>query len=128
MDTVVHFEIPADDLEQAKRFYGEVFGWQSQDFAPGEYAMAVTTPTGEDMRPTEPGGINGALMKRTEPDDTHPVIVLGVDSIDERLAQVERAGGAVVRPKAPVEEMGWYAYFRDPAGNVMGLWEARKAS
>jgi len=30
MDKVVHFEIPADDVDRAKDFYGSVFGWQLQ--------------------------------------------------------------------------------------------------
>lgn len=28
---IVHFEIPADDIARAKRFYGDLFGWTFQD-------------------------------------------------------------------------------------------------
>jgi predicted enzyme related to lactoylglutathione lyase len=46
MRKVVHFEIPADDLDRAKTFYGSVFGWQLQTMpmAGGEYTTIVTTP------------------------------------------------------------------------------------
>ncbi|HLM21427.1 MAG TPA: VOC family protein, partial [Propionibacteriaceae bacterium] len=30
MRKVVHFEIPADDVDRAKKFYGSVFGWELQ--------------------------------------------------------------------------------------------------
>ena len=36
MGKVVHFEIPTDDLERAKTFYGSVFGWQLQTMNMGE--------------------------------------------------------------------------------------------
>ena len=33
MFNVVHFEIPADDVERAQKFYGELFGWKIEKFA-----------------------------------------------------------------------------------------------
>ena len=55
---VVHFEIPAEDLERAKGFYASIFGWQlhTMPMAGGEYATVVTTPVDEQTQmPTEPG-------------------------------------------------------------------------
>jgi uncharacterized protein len=128
MNRVVHFEIPVDDMEAAKRFYGEVFGWGLEAYGDGDdYFMAMTTEVGSDFRPTEPGAINGALMKRPG-DAPAPVLVMEVDSIDEHLGKVEAAGGEVVRPKSEVPSMGYYAYVRDGQGNVIGLWETMVAS
>jgi len=101
--------------------------WRLEPFGDVGYLLAATTPTGPDGRPTEPGAINGALMQR-EPDAPAPVPVVGVDSVEDALARVEAAGGAVVRPKAEIPSMGWYAYVRDPEGTVIGLWEAMVAS
>ncbi len=45
MGRLVHLEIHVDDMEQAKKFYGEVFGWSFQDwsdFAGMPYLGAVT--------------------------------------------------------------------------------------
>ncbi|HVH00440.1 MAG TPA: VOC family protein [Miltoncostaeaceae bacterium] len=124
MDRVVHFEIPVDDLDAAKRFYGDVFGWGLTDFADGqEYVLATTVEVGPDYRPTEPGAINGALMRRRD-DAPAPVVVIDVGSVDAALARVEAAGGAVVRPRTEIPSLGYYAYARDPQGNVIGLWEA----
>ena len=116
MRKVVHFEIPADDVERAKTFYGSVFGWQLQTMPMGEsdYTIVMTTPVDEQSQlPTEPGAINGGMMTRSERTPS-PVITVDVDSIDDALKQI--AG------------MGAFAYFKDPEGNVMGLWETTDSS
>ena len=125
MRSVVHFEIPADDVERAKAFYGSVFGWdlQTMPVGEGEYTTVTTTPIDDTMRPTEPGAINGGLMRRSDRTPS-PVITIGVDDIDLSLKEVESAGGSTVTPKTPIPEMGAFAYFKDPEGNVMGLWES----
>src|SRR3954462_14740466 len=67
MHKVVHFEIPADDLDRAKNFYGSIFGWQLQSMpmAGGEYTVVMTTPVDEQTQlPTEPCAINGGMMQR----------------------------------------------------------------
>jgi uncharacterized protein len=125
MDKVVHFEIPADDIDRAKDFYGSVFGWQLQtmQMEGGEYTIATTTPIGEESQlPTEPGAINGGMMRRDEHTPT-PVITIEVDAIDDALQKIASQGGTVVRPRTSIPGMGAFAYFKDPDGNVMGLWE-----
>ena len=70
MDKVVHFEIPVDDEDRAKAFYGGVFDWAVQDNDMGggmNYVTVGTVATDEKMMPTEPGAINGGMMKRTDP-------------------------------------------------------------
>ena len=125
MGKVVHFEIPIDDLERAKGFYGPVFGWQLQtmQMGEGEYTIAMTTPVDEQTQlPTEPGAINGGLMRRDRATPS-PVITIGVDDIDDSLKQIEGAGGSVVQARTEIPGMGAFAYFTDTEGNVMGLWE-----
>jgi predicted enzyme related to lactoylglutathione lyase len=126
MDKVVHFEIPTDDFARAKEFYGSIFGWQLQDMqgeAMGEYVIAMTTPVDQETQaPTEPGAINGGLMKRAA-DTPSPVITIGVDAIDDSLKQVEAGGGSIVTPRTEIPGMGAFAYFKDSEGNVLGLWE-----
>jgi predicted enzyme related to lactoylglutathione lyase len=126
MRKVVHFEIPAEDIGRAKDFYSSVFGWQL-DTTPmpggGEYTSVVTTPVDETSQlPTEPGAINGGMMQRDERLPS-PVITIDVDGIDQALKEVEAAGGSTVMPRTAIPGMGAYAYFKDPEGNVMGLWE-----
>ena len=118
---VVHFEIPFDDQERAVAFYGEAFGWQLQVLPEMRYVLATTGPSHQGP-PSEPGFINGGLLARGG-DVRGPVITLDVDDIDATLETVERLGGATVSAKAEVGELGFSAYFTDPEGNLMGLWQ-----
>jgi len=123
MDGVVHFEIPADDLERAKAFYGSVFDWELQTIPEMQYTTVTTTPMDEaTMRPTSPGAINGGLMDRSDRTPS-PVITIGVVSVEESLKKVESEGGTVVTPSTPIPGMGAFGYFKDSEGNVMGLFE-----
>lgn len=125
MRKVVHFEIPADDLGRAKAFYGEVFGWQisTMDMPDGsEYTGVSTVAVDETMTPTEPGAINGALVQR-DASNPHPVVTIDVDDVTAALQQIEAAGGTTVTPRVELPGMGAFGYFKDPDGNVVGLWE-----
>jgi uncharacterized protein len=122
MDSVVHFEIPTDDLSRAKEFYGAVFGWGLQNMEELRYTIALTTPADDQGRPTEPGAINGGMMERAA-DVPSPVITINVQSVDDALKKVEAAGGAIVRGKGEVAGMGFFAYVKDTESNVIGLWE-----
>lgn len=118
---IVHFELPYDDEARVRAFYGELFGWDLQSYPGTEYTLVSTGPTG-DRGPTEAGYINGGLGRRSE-SLSAPTVVIDVEDIDATLADVEARGGTVVQSRSPVGEMGWAAYFRDPEGNVVGLWQ-----
>ena len=128
MDKVVHFEIPVDDEARAKEFYGSIFDWDLNDADMGggaTYTTLTTVEVDERMRPKEPGAINGGIMKRSS-DTPHPVITIQVDAIDDSLKKIEAGGGTVVQPRTPIPNMGAFAYFKDPEGNVMGLFETSR--
>lgn len=120
---VVHFEIPFDDGDRARSFYRDAFGWDVREMPGMDYTAVSTGPVSEQGAPTEPGYINGGMFQRSADALKSPVVTVGVDSIDAALERVERLGGKTVQDRAPVGEMGFYAYFTDPEGNVMGLWE-----
>ena len=125
MRKVVHFEIPADDEGRAREFYRSVFDWQLQEMPDMQYTLVRTTPVDEKTQfPTEPGAINGGLMKRSDATPA-PVLTVDVDSIDDSLKQVESAGGSTVTPRTEIPGMGAFAYFKDSEGNVLGLWETQ---
>lgn len=126
MGKVVHFEVPADDLNRAKTFYQNVFGWDITTMpmpGAGDYTGATTTPVDETMTPTEPGAINGALVPRDGVTAAAPVITIDVEDIDQALEQISAAGGSTVAPRTAIPGMGAFAYFKDSEGNVTGLWE-----
>jgi uncharacterized protein len=120
---VVHFEVPADDLERAQRFYADAFGWQMTPIPEMSYTMVQTGPSDQNGRPSESGMINGGMMARSGGPATAPVITITVDDIDGALATVEQHGGKTAVGRQPVGDMGFAAYFVDPEGNTMGLWQ-----
>jgi len=122
MNKVVHFEIPADDLVRAKKFYQETFGWQLQDVPDMSYVIARTTETDEKWMPKEPGAINGGMMKRSDV-VTVPSLAINVPNLQEAIEKVKKAGGVIVKEKYAVGSMGFIAYFKDTEGNVLSLWQ-----
>ena len=125
MNPVVHFEIPSDDRDRATSFYASVFEWDIEEtpFEDDVYTSVITSPIDENYMHTERGAINGAIIERNGP-PTAPIITIEVPSIDVHVDNIEEAGGSIVVPKGEVPEMGYYAYFEDTEGNVIGLWES----
>jgi hypothetical protein len=122
MSRVVHFEIPADDQARARDFYGAAFDWQLDVLPEMRYTNVLTTPVDEQtQQPREPGAINGGMFERTA-DLAHPIITVDVDDIDAALDRIASLGGSVVQAKTAIPGMGYYGYFRDTEGNVLGLW------
>src|SRR5437762_3159941 len=123
MKKVVHFEIPADDVERAKKFYS-IFDWQLQDWPMADGSVYVGARTVEvdekTYMPKEPGAINGGIVKRDQYVTT-PQVTISVPSIDEYLEKVKTAGGKVVKEKVEIGGMGFYAYVNDSEGNLLGL-------
>jgi len=113
-----HIEIPTNDLEASKRFYGEVFGWKMTYDAAMDYLM---------FEPDE--GPGGGFYKVDYVGVGAVIVYVKVPSIDEAMRRIIANGGSEVTPKTSLGEMGWYAVFRDPVGVKIGLWEtAAKAA
>jgi predicted enzyme related to lactoylglutathione lyase len=121
--TIRHFEIPADNVEQLKAFYEQVFGWKIT-LAPGpiEYWIIQTVPMDPNGKPLRPG-VNGGLYKKQIP-DSKPINYYSVESITDFLAKIVKMGGKVTQPKQEVPEVGWIAAAEDPEGNAFALLES----
>lgn len=123
---IVHFEIPADDVNRAIKFYTETFGWDINKFdLPGgdAYYGVRTVEVDEKQMPKEPGGINGGLMQRKMPGQPF-MNYISVASIDAMIGTIQANGGMVVLPKTEIAPgMGWIGAFKDTEGNLMGLHE-----
>ncbi|MEK3854898.1 VOC family protein [Cytobacillus sp. FSL H8-0458] len=123
MARLIHFEVHADDMERAKKFYGEVFGWSFQDYS--EYAGMpyYGAVTGNDEEP----GINGALMQRQgpPPGDNQAIngysCTIGVEDYDAVEGRILENGGTVALPKYALPGMAWQGYYKDTEGNIFGI-------
>ncbi|SFJ59552.1 VOC family protein [Cellulomonas sp. KH9] len=112
---ITHIDIPVSDTQAASRFYGTVFGWDIQEI-PGFEGYPMWSA------PNKVSG--GGLAPRGE-GFTAPRSYVEVDSIDAALAQATALGGEVLRSRTPIDETSWWASFRDPDGNEIGLFEGR---
>lgn len=122
--TVSHFEIPAHDPERAARFYREAFGWSVEPL-PWEHpyfkVRGSAVASGEGRQ-----GIDGGITESAGTEGLpHPLLMIHIEdaSLDSVLERIAAAGGAIELPVTRVGEMGWWARFRDPEGNLLGLWQ-----
>ena len=126
MDKVVHFEVPADNMTRAQKFYQTVFGWGINEMPDIGYTLVQTVAMDEkQMMPKESGAINGGLFKR-EAAKKYPIITIEVPNIEEAAKIITANGGKMTQEKMPVGDMGFTAYFTDSEGNLTGLWETVK--
>jgi predicted enzyme related to lactoylglutathione lyase len=141
MPTIVHFEIPSDNLERTRKFYTELFGWKMEK-TPGtgqqEYWMFSTTSNDKGNSSSNSSGsssggeleqrtVSGGMMQRQMPQE--PIMIyIGVDSVTEYSNKVERLGGKVIKQKTEVPNYGWFAICTDTENNGFALWEANTNS
>jgi predicted enzyme related to lactoylglutathione lyase len=109
---VVHVEIPAASVEAAGKFYQELLGWKIQHDPQLNYSM---WEAGD-------GSGGGFPEVSDEAPAGHVLIYIHSDDIDADLKKVEQLGGSVVHPKTEIPNMGWFGLFKDPTGNVLGLY------
>jgi uncharacterized protein len=120
MASIVWFDIGADNVERAKSFYGSLFGWKIEKMpGPMDY-WHVDTGGGNDTP-------DGGIMKRKDP---HQGITnyIGVPSVDEFVAKVQKLGGKVCMAKTAVPHMGYFAVCQDTENNAFALWEKNESA
>ena len=123
--TIIHFEIPATDVEKVKQFYAGLFGWKIEKYpGPMEYWMIQTVPVDENGMPQRPG-VNGGMVKKELPEQK-PVNYISVESIDESIEKVKQLGGKIVTPKQEIPNVGWIAKAIDPEGNHIALLQPQR--
>jgi predicted enzyme related to lactoylglutathione lyase len=120
---VVHFEIYARDAEKLTKFYSTVFDWSIEAMPGMDYHYVKTTDTDEKGVPTQPG-INGGLVVRPAGyEDKGWINYINVDSLDAAVTRAQDLGAKVMKPRAAVQGMGWFAMLVDPQGNSFAIWE-----
>lgn len=103
-----YVEFTAPDFAPIKKFYSEVFGWEFQDW-------------GDDYISFSGAGLEGGFAKGTPPEASSVLIILYAEDLDASEKSVVAAGAEIVdRHEFPG---GRRFHFRDPAGNVLGVWK-----
>lgn len=113
--SINYVEITVTDLDAAKRFYGDAFGWQFNDYGPGYAgirAVGVSDPSEE---------VGGLLLAEKARPAGGPFVILYSDNLDATADAVRIAGGEIVQ--GPYEFPGGRRlHFTDPSGNEIGVW------
>jgi len=123
MPNRAYFEIPADDVKRAKRFYTSLLGWEINPTAmPSSMPAAMEYQDVKTGEPKEGTLSMGGMYRRQMPGS--PIIVYAaVEDLDRVLAKVEKLGGKVVVPKTMVEGVGPVVIIQDTEGNGIGIWQ-----
>ncbi len=107
-----YLHIPALDVHQSAIFYEQVFSWTIR-------WREADHPHFDDGS----GYISGAWVT-DQASSREPGLLpyIYVDRIDNAIERIKAQGGEIVKAPYP-EGTLWVATFRDPAGNVMGIWQ-----
>jgi predicted enzyme related to lactoylglutathione lyase len=113
---ICYIEMPSKDIAVSAEFYRSVFGWNIRRRGDGSVSFddGVGQVSGVwvlDRTPLPIGGLMVHIM---------------VDDIEKTMTAIQQAGGAIVQPVgADLPEIT--AKFRDPAGNILGLYQERNS-
>lgn len=122
MNRVIHFEIQADDVERAKKFYKNVLDWKIEPMmtegSDGMDYWGITTGEGP--------GINGGLYKRPEKEDRFYLYdcTVHVEDLDASVEKVKANGGSITKERMEIPGVGFFAGAMDTEGNRFGLMQA----
>jgi predicted enzyme related to lactoylglutathione lyase len=110
---ICYIEIPTQNIAESVEFYRSVFGWSIRERANGSIAFDDTV-----------GEVSGTWVRGRTPQEPGLLIYIMVDSVAKTCNVIVENGGEIVQPigrDAPEIT----ARFRDPAGNVLGLYQQR---
>lgn len=115
-------DLATPDPPAAKRFYGELFGWEAEDFPIGDGAVySMMRIGGKDVAAISP-------QQEQQRDAGAPPAwnsYVTVQSADQSAARVQELGGSVHAPPFDVMHVGRMAVATDPQGAFFLLWEPK---
>ena len=109
---ICYVEMPTSDIQRSVEFYEKVFGWQTRKR--GDGAIAFDDAVGQ---------VSGTWVTGRPPSATPGLLIyIMVDDVEATIERVIAQGGELVQPVgADAPEIT--ARFRDPGGNVLGLYQ-----
>jgi predicted enzyme related to lactoylglutathione lyase len=111
---ICYLELPSRDVQESAAFYQAVCDWSIRTRGDGSVAFddgvgQVSGTWRTDRKPVEEVGLLVHIM---------------VDDIEETIQKVKANGGTIVRPVG-MDAPEITAWFRDPSGNILGLYQER---
>ena len=110
-------ELLTPDVEAAKKFYGELFGWtfESMPMPDGEYIFGKS---GDEPR-------SGMMQIQKEWGEVPPhwMSYVAVENVEASVEKAKSLGGTILQDTKAVGEMGTLAIVQDPTGAVLAFWK-----
>jgi predicted enzyme related to lactoylglutathione lyase len=103
-----YLEFSVKSVPDAKRFYGNAFGWRFEDYGP-------------DYASFSDGRLNGGFQTATEVRAGGPLAVIYASDLENMERRITQAGGTIVRPIFSFPG-GRRFHFTDPSGNELSVW------
>ncbi len=110
---IVHVEFAAKDRKALAKFYRDLFGWQIKDFDDMNYTTFMAGELGGGFNPVTEQNPAGTTL-----------VYIDTDDVTASLNAVKKAGGTIVAPEMEIPNTGKFGIFRDPQGNMVGLFKA----
>jgi hypothetical protein len=110
---IIHIELSAADRKVLSKFYSDVFGWKIDHLDEMNY---TTFETGE--------GVGGGFNPVGENNPVGMVtFYIQTEDVTLSLEEIEKAGGTILTPEMEIPNIGKIGLFRDPQGNMVGLFK-----
>ena len=113
---IAHFEIFADDVERARKFYEQAFAWRFEVGGPPDFYHIITGP------PVEHGISRGLIAKRRGPAAQGPInafrCTISVSSIRDTVTAIEASGGKLRSAIIDIPGVGKLIEFADTEDNI----------
>jgi predicted enzyme related to lactoylglutathione lyase len=124
MANIAYFEIPAENVDRAKKFYHDLLGWKIEptkvmgDPAKMKAMQYHDVITGD----AKEGTLSmGGMYKRQMTEQIVNYVM--VDDLDKTIAKLAKLGGKLLVPKMEIKGVGWTVIIQDTEGNTLGLWK-----
>ena len=107
------FELMTTDVHNAKKFYSDLFGWNTEDMNMGDMNYTVVK-VGEE-------GLGGMMTVPPQAEGTPPHwgVYVTVDDVDATAAKAEELGGKILVPPSDIATVGRFSVLQDPQGAVI---------
>ncbi|QLH36275.1 MAG: VOC family protein [Parachlamydiaceae bacterium] len=115
------YELATPNVQAAKDFYGQMFGWKFSDHEIGEMTYTMIKVNDKDF-----GGIWAIPKDKIEDIRPHWMAYILVDAIEQAYKKAQKFGAILIHEATPVGDMGRFAIIQDPTGAHIALWQTLK--
>ena len=122
---IIWRDLLTNDPAASQRFYGELFGWEFENIGEASNLRSNSAYTLIRHNGKLIGGMVDTVALNNRSDISQWVVLMSVEDLDARVADVKAGGGEIVAPPTDLQARGRLALIRDAEGALLGLLETR---